>query len=264
MSGAADTAKWRQGRSARAERQSPGQADLKRPIGQGLRVMKTKPAPDQAAIELAPRNGGDQTGSAAHKDYILQALSEEMKMVSHAISERNQYSTQIKQWCLTLWLAAWGIASLDDVSSFLGDDKWLTLFSPCVFPPCFLILDLINKRNERKFTFRARLITRFLNSDRPDPALGGTSLGHFLASGTLGEFLIYDPGCMNWYKNKAGSDGAVEQGSSVLRSQFQSWISLRSVFLGGWGLKLFYLSLFGFSLFAALLLLTFQQPADPA
>ncbi len=213
--------------------------------------MKSKNAREQTEVQNPGQEKDDQTVKSPSQRFLLQVLTEEMELIGRAITERNQQSTQIKQWCLTLWVATWGIVSIEYVMKWFEGYQFLVLCAPALFPPIFLGLDLINKRLERKFTFRARQIYRFLNAGGSGQDSGGSSLERFLETGDLGDFRVYDPAAMNWY---------YEQGQENVdsRAELEQWISIRRVFSESWGLGLFYVGLFLVTILAVVALLMIQ------
>ena len=138
--------------------------------------------------------------------YLLDTLSEERQLIATAILARNQQSTQIKQWCMTLWLASWGLISVPGLVDLLP--RFYIAFAPTAFPIFFFLMEVMNKRLERKFTFRARQIHRFLNGAKDQPG----SYWYFLQSGELGSFVMYDPAGANWLSAGLNEDEAIALG----------------------------------------------------
>lgn len=213
--------------------------------------MKSKNTRERTEVQNPGEEKRDQTVKSPSQRFLLQVLTEEMVLIGRAITERNQQSTQIKQWCLTLWVATWGIVSIEYVMKWFEGYQYLVLCAPALFPPIFLGLDLINKRLERKFTFRGRQIYRFLNASGPGRDSGGSSLESFLETGELGDFRVYDPAAVNWYYER-------DQENIDSRTELEQWISIRSVFNESWGLALFYVGLFFVTIVAVAALLVIQ------
>ena len=136
-------------------------------------------------------------------------------------------------------MAAWGLASVNVLMELFQQKLCLLLIAPMVFPPFFLGLEIINKCIERKFTYRARMISRFMNGDTASGGLDGNSLRTFLGNGDLGNFLVYDPAGVNWLSNK--QSGPV---GDCTKEDMRRWISFWGVIHGSWGLMMFYSILF--------------------
>ena len=182
-------------------------------------------------------------GLDPHRRYVLDVMKEEMKFISDAIKSRNDQSNQIKQWCLTLWMATWGVVTLEFVTKTLGDDQYLVLLAPALFPPLFFVLDIINKRHERKFSWRAKQIHWFMNGREDAPPDAETGLARFVRTGDLGGFRVYDPAAMIWYS--VAPDDDEERRRMAERLRFRDIIS------GVYGFLMFYVSLFVISLVAS-------------
>jgi hypothetical protein len=186
-----------------------------------------------------PATVGEQS---VYQAYILDLLTEETRVISQAIIERNHQSTLIKKWCVALWIAVWGILSVEFViKGFEGYEHYL-LLAPAIFPPAFLFLDIINKRIERKLTFRVRQIHGFLNGDVGAGGAGDSPLARFIETGDLSDFRVYDPAAMNWYY---GSDPDPRQ-----KAELAKLMTFWNIFCGAWGLDFFYLYLMAWPLLA--------------
>ena len=68
-------------------------------------ILNSQAAREQTEVQNPGQEKGDQTVKSPSQRFLLQVLTEEMELIGRAITERNQQSTQIKQWCLTLWVA---------------------------------------------------------------------------------------------------------------------------------------------------------------
>lgn len=150
---------------------------------------------------------------------------------------------------MTLWLASWGVVSFPHVWDTVP--RFLLAGAPVMFPAFFFMMELINKRIERKFTYRARQIHAFLNG----PAEQSGSYLHFISSGNLGGFLIYDPAGANWLRSGINDDD---------REDFRAWIGWRSILLKSWGLAVYYVGLVTVSIVCAAWLLSSPVVAQPS
>lgn len=180
----------------------------------------------------------DANRTSETRTYLLEFLIEESKQISAGIHERNNKSNHIKQWCLTLWLASWTVVSIEYIARQLQGYEYFVIIVPLVIPFMFFVMELINKRIERKFTFRSRQIHRFLN---------GTGLGscsEFMKTGDSGEFRIYDPSGMNWFTE-------IQTPVDSERREFADWIDFRTIARHSWGLGVFYVALAIIPLIAA-------------
>ena len=170
------------------------------------------------------------------------ALDQEIQIVAEAIVARDKQSNQIKQWCITVWMASWAVLAFDAdkmvafgfeafglstaqvyIASVAGAASLL-----CVM---FFLLDLINKRNQYKFLWRSRVIHEFLN----DPA--GS------------DFVVYDPGGAT----DKGSARRLRFGNATV--SYDEYISMPNVARQVHGLILFYGVLISVSLIPAFVVL---------
>lgn len=90
-----------------------------------------------------------------------QILVEELRIISTAITDLDHKSTQVKQWCVAFFTAAWGVEFSNlEISTF-----WVIL----IILLAFFWIDVQVKRNQRKFLFRSRELHWWLNSNDSDP-----------------------------------------------------------------------------------------------
>ena len=121
-------------------------------------LEKTEPhIPDHAEDE--------QVKGSTYQRYLLEILREEMKIISAAITDHNRKSTQIKQWCLTLWMATWGVISIDYVRSAFMENTFILLLAPAIFPVFFLFFGYFEQTSRAKVYLSRKTDSRFL--ERP-------------------------------------------------------------------------------------------------
>lgn len=141
-------------------------------------------------------------------DYKLDLLKLEIQTINSAIIEKDQMCRQIKQWAVTLWVAAVGFAGVRHIDQpSLSSSLWAA--STGLIPIFLCILDLYTKRLQRKYVWRSRLIHRFLNDV-------DYSLKRALTDGDIKEFRIYDPSGAFW----------LEDLSSTQNQDFANYISV--------------------------------------
>lgn len=122
--------------------------------------------------------------------YKFELLKLEIQTINSAILDKDQMSRQIKQWAITLWLAATGFAGAEHIKLPSMQSTLWAAATLCI-PIAFLMLELHNKRVQRKFIWRAGKIHRFVNDI-------DYSLSDAFEKGDITEFRIYDPGGENW------------------------------------------------------------------
>ena len=90
-------------------------------------------------------------------------LLEEIKILSNAIIGADKQSNQIKQWCLTLWTACWGLVLAKHILPSFVDTGYLYTFAILLIPVMFGLQDVATKRNQRKLLWRTQVIHSELN-----------------------------------------------------------------------------------------------------
>jgi hypothetical protein len=91
-------------------------------------------------------------------DFQLDTLKQEIDIVNSSIRQMDSMSEKVKNWGIVTWAAATGGAiSRTELRAFIA----LTSFIPILF----WIVDLEYRRTQRKFIWRLRQISTFLNSD---------------------------------------------------------------------------------------------------
>ena len=87
---------------------------------------------------------------------------EEVKIINSTITNLDQKMNQIKTWCLTLWTGCWWL--LVELTKNHNVNEKYALFIVLI-PITFAILDVEVKRNQLKFIYRARILSKWLNNE---------------------------------------------------------------------------------------------------
>lgn len=131
-------------------------------------------------------------------NYKLELLKVEIQTINSAILDKDQTARQIKQWAVTLWLGATGFAGAEHISTPTVQSTLWAAATLCI-PIAFLMLELHNKRTQRKFIWRAGKIHRFINDL-------DYSLTDAIEKDNVDEFRIYDPAGENWRRDISGEE----------------------------------------------------------
>ena len=146
-------------------------------------------------------------------DYKLDLLKVEIDTINKAIINKDETSRQIKNWTVTLWVGAVGFVGSQHFSS-PNTVTTIWALSTAFIPLSFFILDLLNKRMQRKFIWRAQKIHYFVNDI-------GWSLKASVKAGDIEDFRIYDPGGENWRRESSSDES----------KRFVKFISLRRLMI---------------------------------
>ena len=179
--------------------------------------------------------------------YLLEVLKYELELISAAILDRNRQSTQIKQWCLTLWMASWIVVKFINFDEKFIDLKSYVYLIPCIPPLIFVWVEILNKRIERKFTFRSRLIHEFLNYDCDFSEIEQKIRREISPAGLMmrlngSGFRFFDPSGMNTLRHSAVSEPNSKYWLKI-REDMNEWISFKHIVTHSYGLFTFYILL---------------------
>lgn len=165
-------------------------------------------------------------------------LIEELKIIASAITDMDHKSTQVKQWCITLWTAAWGLIGIDHIGPLVIGPLYYALV--LIIPAVFLILDVQVKRNQRKFLWRAKELHEWINKTTEGNDINGT-----LNDSTVPVVRLYDP---------AGANTVKFHNEKDYTDKYEKSISARESFMESHTLKVFYLGLIVISVFGIVML----------
>ena len=166
-------------------------------------------------------------------------LIEELKIIASAITDIDHKSNQVKQWCITLWTAAWGLIGIKHLSDWLIGPLFYVLV--LIIPLVFLVLDIQVKRNQRKFLWRAKELHGWINGITVDRDKNESN-----SDETVPAIRLYAP---------AGANTVKFQNQKEYTDKYEKSISAKESFMKSHTLKVFYLGLVSISLFGVILLL---------
>ena len=144
-------------------------------------------------------------------EYKLDILKLEIETINRAILDKDNASKQLKTWAISLWTAT---TTLTGIEHFTVPQVGISNFqiyslpvpvtaiwalATLLVPITFLILEVYQRRVQRKFVWRARKIHEFLN-DR------GPSISRAFQANAIEEFRIYDPAGEHWRREIGGDE----------------------------------------------------------
>jgi hypothetical protein len=110
-------------------------------------------------------------------EFQLEILKQEIETINASIRQMDLMTEKVKNWAIVTWTAATGAAiSRGELRPFIA----LTSFIPVVF----WMVDLYYRRIQRKFIWRSRQITEFLNDGR---------LAQSFEAKQVVDFRLFDP-----------------------------------------------------------------------
>ncbi len=163
-------------------------------------------------------------------------LLEELKIIASAITDMDHKSTQVKQWCITLWTAVWGLLAIEEISSWLIGPLYYALV--LAIPFGFFVLDVQVKRNQRKFLCRAKELHYWMNESADKSDISST-----ISKSTVPALRLYDPAGVNtvnnYIQNTVDNHSQEDDYSAKYEKSISVWKSLRE----SETLKIFYTGL---------------------